>query len=233
MGEKLPGTCLTLYHRFLSAIQSFFNTTSGDIHIQEVHDVNPSTTEPPSSPNPASSVCITVFDVAPQMLLDSNPKSSNSSPENESPTLQDQNSEQTVVLHPVIWNFRNQELGRHLLVLAIPMIIALSTSYNPKNVPTSTIGTAVALSLGVALIWNGILLRKTWPNLSNWIELLGAAFMLLCFYRYVSCFLPKTLIWIPALCWLLNLIPFAVAYFSRERVLENGDTIQTSTEFPL
>ncbi|KAJ4710659.1 hypothetical protein OWV82_016816 [Melia azedarach] len=105
--------------------------------------------------------------------------------ENESSACMDQNSEQTV-FHPIIWILQDSELGRHLLLLAVPMIIALYTIHNPK-----IIGTTVSLSLGVALICNRILLHKTWPNLSNLIELLGVAFMLMSFYRFVACSLPS------------------------------------------
>ncbi|KAJ0095241.1 hypothetical protein Patl1_16610 [Pistacia atlantica] len=139
-----------------------------------------------------------------------------------SPALMNQDPQQT--LHPVILIFQKQELGRHFLVLTIPMIIALVSLFNPVHAPIVFRLTAIALSVGVAAIWNGILLRETCPRASKWIELFGVALVLLSFYGFVGCALPdKTLIWIPALCWLLNLLPFAIAYCSRERVLENGN----------
>ncbi|KAJ4846895.1 hypothetical protein Tsubulata_026220 [Turnera subulata] len=113
--------------------------------------------------------------------------------------------------HPIIQTLREQELGRHVLVLAVPMTVGLFSVYNPVNAAFASRLTAIALSIGFACIFNGILLRRTCHQSSNVMELLGISFVLLAFFGFISLVLPDNLTWIPSLCWVSSLILFVVA----------------------
>ncbi|KAJ4834140.1 hypothetical protein Tsubulata_044706 [Turnera subulata] len=113
--------------------------------------------------------------------------------------------------HPIIQTLREQELGRHVLVLAVPMTIGLFSVYNPVNAAFASRLTAIALSIGFAGIFNGILLRRTCHRASNVMELLGISLVLLAFFGFISLFVPDNLTWIPSLCWVSSLILFVVA----------------------
>jgi len=126
--------------------------------------------------------------------------------------------------HRIIETLRQQELGRHILILAVPMTIGLFSADNLVNKPLALRVIAVALALGFVGIWNGILLRTTCNEASNTIELLGIAFMLLAFYAFIACFLPESLIWIPSLCWVLSILPLVIAACSTGRASKDRDS---------
>ncbi|KAJ7943304.1 hypothetical protein O6P43_032879 [Quillaja saponaria] len=113
--------------------------------------------------------------------------------------------------HPVIKIIRKQELGRHILVLAIPMMMGIIASYNPLSMNACTLFVVVALLFGFAAIWNGILLAKTYPKVSVLILVTGIGLMLFAFLALVGCLLPLKLKWIPVLCWFFTLFPLAKA----------------------
>ncbi|KAG5237026.1 hypothetical protein IMY05_010G0106100 [Salix suchowensis] len=142
--------------------------------------------------------------------------SSSSSASTQTPT-QENFSKENRPFHRIIETLREKELGKHTLILAAPMTIGLFSVGNLVSEPIALRVMAVSLALGVVGIWNGILLRTTWKEASNMLELLGAAFMLLAFFGFVACFLPKSLVWIPLLCWVLSLLPLVIAICSRER----------------
>ncbi|KAJ6891304.1 hypothetical protein NC651_024717 [Populus alba x Populus x berolinensis] len=119
--------------------------------------------------------------------------------------------------HRIIETLRQQELGRHVLILAAPLTIGLFSVDDLVNEPSALRVMAIALALGFVGIWNGILLRTTCSEASNMIELLGIAFMLLAFFGFIACFLQESLIWIPYLCWVLSLLPFVIALCSTGR----------------
>ncbi|CAK7326441.1 unnamed protein product [Dovyalis caffra] len=112
--------------------------------------------------------------------------------------------------HPIIEMLRQQELGRHMLVLSVPMTIGLFVVYNSVKSPLALNVMALAIALGFVGIWNGILLRTSCREASNIIELLGIAFMLLAYFGFVACFLPEKFIWVPYLCWLLSVVVFVI-----------------------
>ncbi|GLT30318.1 hypothetical protein SLA2020_417820 [Shorea laevis] len=119
--------------------------------------------------------------------------------------------------HPVFILLREEQLGRHILVLAIPMIVGLFSCYNRmKDNPLILRFTALSLSYGVTWIWNGILLRRTFNRFSLVLELLGVAAMLSAFFSFVAWFLPLIIYFIPVVCWVLCLLPFAIAFCSEE-----------------
>jgi hypothetical protein len=126
--------------------------------------------------------------------------------------------------HLIIETLRQQELGRHVLILAVPMTIGLFSVDKLVNEPLALRVMAIALALGFVGIWNGILLRTTCNEASNIIELLGIAFMLLAFFGFIACFLPESLIWIPYLCWVLSLLPFVIALCSTGRATKDRDS---------
>ncbi|KAF2312767.1 hypothetical protein GH714_039960 [Hevea brasiliensis] len=133
--------------------------------------------------------------------------------------------------HPIFEIVEQQQLGRNVLVLAIPMAIALFSIYKfePLNVieimPAMRL-IALMLSVAVALIWNGILLRRIWKRVSNLVELLGIALMFGAFYMFGVLLLPGELALIPAICFMLCLIPFVKAFFSQKE----PETIGSNTD---
>ncbi|KAF2312766.1 hypothetical protein GH714_039956 [Hevea brasiliensis] len=120
--------------------------------------------------------------------------------------------------HPVVETLRELELGKHILVMAVPMAVGIFSIYNVVNASLVMRLTAVAVSVGFVGIWNGLLMRRTCHGISNAIELLGIAFMLLAFFGIIACFLQDgNLIWIPFLCWVLSLVPFVLVFRFRGR----------------
>ncbi|KDP31425.1 hypothetical protein JCGZ_11801 [Jatropha curcas] len=123
----------------------------------------------------------------------------------------------TASFHPIIENLREMEMGRHVLVVAVPMTVGLFSIYNPANVSLLTRLIAVALAVGFVGIWNGVLMRRTCNEMSNAVELIGIAFILLAFFGIIACFLQDwKFVWIPFACWVLCLVPFIVAFCNRE-----------------
>ncbi|KAF9674189.1 hypothetical protein SADUNF_Sadunf10G0101600 [Salix dunnii] len=182
-------------------------------HIQQNSIMMPST-----SPGPSASSLETERSVELTITIDS----SSSSASTQTPT-QENLSKENRPFHRIIETLREQELGRHILILAVPMTIGLFSVDNLASQPLALRVIAVALALGFAGIWNGILLRQTWNEASNMIELLGVAFMLLAFFGFVALFLPESLVWIPFLCLVLSLLPLVIAICSGDRASEDRE----------
>uniref|UniRef100_A0A6N2MSZ9 Uncharacterized protein n=1 Tax=Salix viminalis TaxID=40686 RepID=A0A6N2MSZ9_SALVM len=167
------------------------NRRSFHDHIQQ----SSMTTMPSTSPGPPASP-VEAERAVDQLAITIN-DSSSSSASTQTPT-QENLSKENRPFHPIIETIREKELGKHTLILAAPMTIGLFSVDSLVSEPIALRVMAVSLALGVVGIWNGILLRTTWKEASNMLELLGAAFMLLAFYGFVACFLPKSLVWIPS-----------------------------------
>lgn len=119
-------------------------------------------------------------------------------------------------LHPVMKILREQELAKHILGLAIPMTMGLMAYYNPLAMTLATRLAFVLLSISFAALWNGNLLRETYPGFSHKIELLGYVCMLTAFYSLVAYFLKHTyLALFPVICLLLSLVPLGMAFYNR------------------
>ncbi|KAF3432011.1 hypothetical protein FNV43_RR26750 [Rhamnella rubrinervis] len=118
-------------------------------------------------------------------------------------------------LHPVIQDLRDQELGKYVLGLSIPLATTLMVYYNPGSMPLLARLAAMILSVAFAALWNGILLRKKWKRVSNACELVGVSLMLLVFYGFLAYHLPEYLFWLPLVCWVLSLLPFGIAFCCR------------------
>ncbi|GMN38916.1 hypothetical protein TIFTF001_008133 [Ficus carica] len=124
--------------------------------------------------------------------------------------------------HPIIQVFREEQLGRNIFVLAIPIATGFMAYYNPVSMSLAARLAAVALSVGSAAIWNGILLRKACPKASNASELLGVALMLVAFFGYLGSHLPEAYLWLPVLCLVACLVPLCVAFCGcKENAREN------------
>lgn len=161
--------------------------------------------------------------VAPQRLIKHNHSASANTRRSSLEQNQSNQSTSNQAFDPIIEILREQELRRHVLVLAIPMAVGLFSIYKLVTVPLALQLVAVALSLGFVGIWNGILLRRTCHEMSNVIELLGIAFMLLAFFGFIAFILPKKLIWIPLLSWVLSLVVFAITICFRGRANRNRE----------
>ncbi|KAJ6431977.1 hypothetical protein OIU84_019281 [Salix udensis] len=196
--------------QFTRANSSGQNRRSSHDHIQQSSMTSmPSTTPAP----PASSA--EAERAVDRSAITSN--DSSSSPVSTQAPTQENLSKENRPFHPIIETIREKELGKQILILAAPMTIGLFTVGNLVSEPIALPIMAISLALGVVGIWNGILLRTTWTEASNMLELLGVTFMLLAFFGFVACFLPKSLVWIPILCWVLSLLPLLIAIYSRER----------------
>lgn len=176
-----------------------------DIQLNSIMMISNTSTGPPASSVEEARVELST-------TIDS-PSSSTSTQTSTRENLANENQP----FHRIIETLRQQELGRHVLILAAPLTIGLFSVDNLVNEPSALRVMAIALALGFVGIWNGILLRTTCNEASNMIELLGIAFMLLAFFGFIACFLPESLIWIPYLCWVLSLLPFVIALCSTGR----------------
>ncbi|KAJ7943268.1 putative Ileal sodium/bile acid cotransporter [Quillaja saponaria] len=131
----------------------------------------------------------------------------------------EQQEEEEEHYHPIIKIIEKQELGRHILVLAIPMIIGLKATSNPDSMNSvCVLLVLVGLLFGFSAIWNGILLRKTYPKASIVILVVGIGLMLFVFYTFMGCFLPPSLQWIPGVCWLSYFFPLAMVFFGKNKI---------------
>lgn len=110
--------------------------------------------------------------------------------------------------HLVLEIIESQELGKAMLGLAVPMVTGLVTAslYFHNSIAINL--AVVSLCLAFASIFNGIVLRKTHPELSHLLLLSGIALIILAFYAYISTILPIYLVWIPISCFGLSIFTF-------------------------
>ncbi|EEF47662.1 conserved hypothetical protein [Ricinus communis] len=125
-------------------------------------------------------------------------------------TSANQNHAHHQVLDPITRVFQNKEMGRHILVLTVPMVTAFLTLYSrdPNSLVASLI--LLLLCLGFTATWNGIMLREMYPRASNATEQIGVTLIFLAFFALVACFLPPKLAWIPLLYLALCIFPFVL-----------------------
>ncbi|EXB44933.1 hypothetical protein L484_026521 [Morus notabilis] len=113
--------------------------------------------------------------------------------------------------HPIVQVFREEQLGRNIFVMAVPIATGFMAYYNLGSLPLAGRLAAAALSVGSAAVFNGILLRKAFPKASNTLELLGVALILIAFFGYLGSSLPEGYLWLPVLCFVACLVPLGVA----------------------
>ncbi|KAA8529255.1 hypothetical protein F0562_033946 [Nyssa sinensis] len=95
------------------------------------------------------------------------------------PSQQTSPVNQPQILNPIVQLFRDREMGKTALGFVIPMTTFLLSVYSKESPPILMQLTLMSLCIGLAALWNGILLRETFPRVANAIEQLGAACILL------------------------------------------------------
>lgn len=106
--------------------------------------------------------------------------------------------------HPVFEILHQQELGKSILVLAMPMVAGLYSFFKPLHTP-------LLLRFSSHISFGGGCFNMEWyattSNMQHWLP----------HHRVVSCFLPNLFILVPVLCWILALLPFVIAFCFRGR----------------
>ncbi|KAI6676938.1 hypothetical protein NL676_037734, partial [Syzygium grande] len=129
-------------------------------------------------------------------------------------------SSQPGPVHPIAILFRSQELGKAALGFAVPMTTGLLFNQHQGLTHLQASGIALALSVGFAATWNGILLRGICPRVANALEHFGVGSILVAFFGLVSSFLPPSLVWACWLCCGLSCFPFLLNLVSQAAVEE-------------
>ncbi|KAJ7943267.1 hypothetical protein O6P43_032845 [Quillaja saponaria] len=114
--------------------------------------------------------------------------------------------------HPIIRIIDEQELGKHIFVLAIPLMIGLMAN-KADSISVCMLLVLLGLSFGFAAILIGILLRKTYPKASVVILVTGIGLMLFAIFVFMGCFVPPRQIWVRGVlgvCWLSTLFPLSL-----------------------
>ncbi|CAK9181615.1 unnamed protein product [Ilex paraguariensis] len=109
--------------------------------------------------------------------------------------IQTININQPPNLNPIIRLIRDQELGKAVLGFVIPLTTGLLSAYakNPDSlVPLLTM---LPLCIGLTALWNGLLLRDTFPRFSSTVEQIGAGCVLFAFFGAIGSFLPPKVSW--------------------------------------
>ncbi|KZV40944.1 hypothetical protein F511_05189 [Dorcoceras hygrometricum] len=115
--------------------------------------------------------------------------------------------------HPVVKIIMEQNLGKSVLNIGVPTAIAVlvySVSIDPKTLMVFTYIMVSGLCIGCVAIWNGILLRETFPREANVMELSGIVLVLICLSGVVGSFLLREFVWLPILCGSSCLFPFII-----------------------
>ncbi|KAJ7943270.1 hypothetical protein O6P43_032848 [Quillaja saponaria] len=128
--------------------------------------------------------------------------------------------------HPMIQIIDEQQLGKHILVLAIPLMIGLMATYKADSISVCMLLVLFGLSFGFSAIWNGILLRKTFRKASVVILVTGIGLMLFAIFVFMGCFVPPGHIWVRGVlgvCWLSTLFALgkailAVAFSGKNKI---------------
>ncbi|XP_054810516.1 uncharacterized protein LOC129312006 [Prosopis cineraria] len=127
--------------------------------------------------------------------------------------------------HPVLEIIESQELGKAIIVMAVPMLMGLFTAYQYFTSTVEMSVVVISLCLAFASILNGILSRKTCPKLSILLLMSGIVLMILAFYAYSGIILPVYLKWIPVACFFLSILPLAPVFvgviYSRRKKANN------------
>ncbi|XP_054810405.1 uncharacterized protein LOC129311927 [Prosopis cineraria] len=127
--------------------------------------------------------------------------------------------------HPVFDIIESQELGKAVLVLAVPMLMGLSTAYQYFTSTVEMNVVAISLCFAFASMLNGILSRKACPKVSILVLMSGIVLMILAFYAYSGIILPVYLKWIPVGCFFLSILPIAPVFvgviYSRRKKANN------------
>ena len=122
----------------------------------------------------------------------------------------------------IIQVLREEQLGRNIFLLCIPIASGFVTFYNPTAIRLHGRLVMLVVTIGATSIWIGLLLRKVWPRVATALELLGVGFMLVALFGYLALHLPGNFLWLPVLCLVLSLVPLGVAFFRREKPPEIG-----------
>ncbi|GMN38914.1 hypothetical protein TIFTF001_008134 [Ficus carica] len=122
----------------------------------------------------------------------------------------------------IIQVLREEQLGRNIFLLSIPIASGFVTYYNPTAILLHGRLVMLVVTIGATSIWIGLLLRKVWPKVATTLELLGVGFMLVALFGYLALHLPGNFLWLPVLCLVLSLVPLGVAFFRREKPPEIG-----------
>nr|GMD22797.1 hypothetical protein MIMGU_mgv1a024924mg [Ipomoea batatas] len=112
---------------------------------------------------------------------------------------------------PIIAAMEKQELGKAVFMLAVPMSTAIMFVKADTVSPAAVRFTLVANALGIAAIWNGILLRKRWPRIASFAEQAGMSSVFLGFHVLVANYLSPELRFFPAICLGFSVLPFVVS----------------------
>nr|GLL34111.1 hypothetical protein MIMGU_mgv1a024924mg [Ipomoea trifida] len=112
---------------------------------------------------------------------------------------------------PIIAAMEKQELGKAVFMLAVPMSTAIMFVKADTVSPAAVRFTLVANALGIAAIWNGILLRKRWPRIASFAEQAGMSSVFLGFHMLVANYLSPELRFFPAICLGFSVLPFVVS----------------------
>nr|GMD28617.1 hypothetical protein MIMGU_mgv1a024924mg [Ipomoea batatas]GME02431.1 hypothetical protein MIMGU_mgv1a024924mg [Ipomoea batatas] len=112
---------------------------------------------------------------------------------------------------PIIAAMEKQELGKAVFMLAVPMSTAIMFVKADTVSPAAVRFTLVANAVGIAAIWNGILLRKRWPRIASFAEQVGMSSVFLGFHMLVANYLSPELRFFPAICLGFSVLPFLVA----------------------
>nr|GMD29545.1 uncharacterized protein LOC105119170 [Ipomoea batatas] len=113
--------------------------------------------------------------------------------------------------NPIIAMTENQELGKAVIMLAVPMTTGLMFLQPETLSPAATRLTLVANAVGATAIWNGILLRKTWPRAASFVEQAGMGSVFLGLHVLVANYLSPELRFFPVICWGFSVLPFVAA----------------------
>nr|GMD22794.1 hypothetical protein CDL15_Pgr009501 [Ipomoea batatas] len=113
--------------------------------------------------------------------------------------------------NPIIAMTENQELGKAVIMLAVPMTTGLMFLQPDTLSPAAARFTLVANAVGVTAIWNGILLRKMWPRVASLVEQAGMGSVFLGLHVLVANYLSPELRFFPVICWGFSVLPFVAA----------------------
>ncbi|KAL3731566.1 hypothetical protein ACJRO7_028451 [Eucalyptus globulus] len=131
-------------------------------------------------------------------------------------------SSQPSPVHPIAALFRSQELGKAVLGFTVPMITGLLFNQHQDQGLTHLQASwiALALSVGFAATWNGMLQREVCPRVARTLEHFGVGSILVAFFGLVSSFLPPSLAWVCWLCCGLSCLPFLLCLAPQAAVEE-------------
>ncbi|CAK9149253.1 unnamed protein product [Ilex paraguariensis] len=114
--------------------------------------------------------------------------------------------------YQILHNIREQELGKTVLGFVMPMTTTLLSVYTKDSLMLPIHLILLSLCIGMAALWNGMLLRDTYPKIASIIEQLGIACILFAFFGVVGSFLPPTIVWAVWLCYALTLFPLLLSH---------------------